>query len=74
METELTFEQLYTDLVAAHSETLPEKYFTLAQFINDTGLSRYRSGVKLNEYVKSGKMATRLAAVNGRSLRIWWFV
>ena len=74
MEAELTFEQLYADLGAAHSETLPEQYFTIAQFGRDTGLSRYLANKRLEGYVEEGKMATRLAAVNGRSMRIWWFI
>ena len=74
METELTFEQLYSDLVAAHTETLPERYFTLGQFRNDTGLSYWLARKKLAAYVESGKIETRTATVNGHNVRIWWFI
>ena len=71
---ELTFEQLYADLVAAHTETIPERYFTLAQFRKDTGLSIWMANRRLAGRVDSGELGTQLADVNGRSMRIWWFL
>jgi len=71
---ELTFDQLYADLVAASSETMPERYFTLTQFCTDTGLKTWAAKKRLAEYVENGKMATRPAVVNGHRMLIWWFL
>ncbi len=73
METGLSFEELYRDLVAAHTETLPEHYITLAQFCKDTGLTERVATRRLNDGVEAGKMQSRLALVEGRWIRIWWF-
>lgn len=73
MEAELTFDDLYADLVAAHTETLPPSYFTLAQFCDDAGLTERVGGNRLKALVDAGKLGTRLASVDGRRVRIWWF-
>ena len=73
MEAELTFEQLYSDLIAAHTETLPEQYFTLSEFRADAGLSMWVAKDRLKKRVASGELSTKLAAVDGCHLRIWWF-
>ena len=70
----MTFEQLYADLVAAHTDAMPERYFTLSQFRADTGLSIWVANKRLAAMVDNGELGTRPADVNGRSMRIWWFV
>ena len=74
MEADLTFEQLYVDLISAQSEILPEQYFTLAEFRTDTGFSDWIAKDRLRKSVETGKLKSRLATINGRHLRIWWFV
>jgi hypothetical protein len=69
----LTFEELYADLVAANTETLPDDYITLAKFRRDTGLTERIATKRLTERVEAGQMQTRLALVDGRRVRIWWF-
>ena len=73
MDTELTFEQLYADLITAHTETLPEKYFTLAQFRIDAGLTAWMAKDRLDKRVKSGELQTKCATIDGSYSRIWWF-
>ena len=73
MDTELTFEQLYADLIAAQAETLPEQYFTLADFRTDTGFSMWVAKDRLKKLVENGKLRTKCANVDGTYTRIWWF-
>lgn len=73
MAAELSFAELYADLVAAHTEILPEHYVTLVQFRRDTGLTARVAATRLNDAVEAGRMCTRLATINGRRVRIWWF-
>jgi hypothetical protein len=69
----LSFDDLYADLVAANTETLPDDYITLAKFRHDTGLTERVATKRLTEQVEAGAMQTRLALVDGRRVRIWWF-
>lgn len=69
----LSFDELYADLVAANTETLPEQYITLAQFRVDAGLTERVATKRLNDLVETGELNTRLASVDGRRVRIWWF-
>ena len=73
MAPELSFDELYADLVAAHTETLPEHYVTLAQFRRDTGLTERVATTRLMAAVEAGTMHSRLASIAGRRVRIWWF-
>lgn len=73
MEASLSFDDLYADLVAANTETLPESYFTLAQFCADAELTERVGGKRLARLVDEGRLGTRLASVDGRRVRIWWF-
>jgi len=73
METELTFEQLYEDLVSASTTNVPDKFFTIKQFMSDTGLSYWLGRKKLSEMVASGKLKTTTATVDGNYTRVWWF-
>jgi hypothetical protein len=73
VEAELTFDDLYADLVAANTETLPDRYITLAQFREDAGLTERVATKRLQDRVKAGELDTRIAVVDGRRVRIWWF-
>jgi len=70
---ELTFADLYADLVVAQSARLPEGYFTLSKFCNDTGLTPWVAKKRLGTLTESGALDTRLACVDGNHQRIWWF-
>ena len=74
MDTELTFEELYNDLITASREELPDKYFTMKQFCADTEFSTWVARKHLEEQVDNGKLGTKTANVNGNYTRIWWFV
>jgi len=69
----LSFDELYADLVAANTETLPDDYFTLAQFCADAGMTERVATKRLNDLVETGELNTRLASADGRRVRIWWF-
>lgn len=73
MDGGLTYEDLYADLIDAQRDALPELYFTLNQFIKDTGLSYWVARKRLASRVENGSLGTRLANINGHSQRIWWF-
>jgi len=73
METELTFEQLYEDLVSASTTNVPDKFFTIKQFMSDTGLSYWLSRKRLLKMVDDGELETMKSIVDGNSVRIWWF-
>ena len=69
----LSFEQLYEDLVDAMANVLPNEYFTLARFKEDTGMSDATARRHLNTQVESGELETMLANVDGCQQRIYWF-
>ena len=73
MDKELTYTDLYADLVRAQSESLPENYFTLSKFCSDTKLSGWMARKRLVDLVDSGTLSTKLARIDGNSRRIWWF-
>lgn len=73
-ETELTFAQLYADLVEASKQTLPENYFTLKDFVADSGLKPIRAQRILAEQVDAGKLQRReKVVINGHAQTIYWF-
>ncbi len=70
---ELTFEQLYSDLIDASSSVLPEDYFTSRQFAEDAELSDWSARDKLRALVKSGVLSAKRVNINNKSVLAYWF-
>ena len=70
--SELSFEEFYNDLVSALSDTLPEHYFTLQQFMADANLSEMTARRRLQARVDCGDLGTKLATVDGYERRCFW--
>ena len=73
MERELTYTDLYADLIKAQTISLPENYFTLSQFCKDTGLTGWIARKALTTRVESGELDTMCTGIDGHYQRIWWF-
>jgi len=73
VETDLTYAELYADLVESSTRTLPEQYFTIVQFAQDIGKGRQAAARELAEKVKDGSLLTKLAFVDGYHTHIYWF-
>lgn len=63
----------YRDLVKACKRDIPEGAFTRQQFRKDTGMTETTSWRLLNEMVEAGVLESRLATVEGKSRRLYWF-
>ena len=73
METDLTFEEHYADMVAASTRTLPEQYFTVGEYSRDTGLPERTAYKRLAEKVEAGALEARMVVVDGHLTRAFWF-
>ena len=75
METNdpLTHDELLADLVKANTTTVPEKYFTVAEFAKKIGKGRCAAERALRLRVMAGELETKLALVNGHHTHIYWF-
>lgn len=73
MDTKLTFEELYADLVAASTHTLPENYFTVQQYALDTGMPKRTALDKLKGLAEQGKLESLKVVLNGHETWIFWF-
>ena len=73
MDTELTFEELYADLVAASTNVLPEHYFTVQQFAQDTGMPKRTALEKLKKRAESGELESLKVLIDGHQTWIFWF-
>ena len=75
METDnnLTWKELYADLVAANTHTLPEHYFTGKQYAEDIGLSRGVADRLLARKVSDGVLECKRALIDGHHQHIYWF-
>jgi response regulator of citrate/malate metabolism len=70
---ELTYSQLYADLIAASSNTLPDNHFTVRQFAQDAGLSDWTARDRLRKLVREKKLNSRRVNVDGNSIMAYWF-
>jgi hypothetical protein len=72
---DLTFAQMFDDLTAAaRQRPLPAEYFTLAQFCDRSGLKDRAARQYLQTEVDAGKLRTDIYNLDGRRVRLWWFV
>ena len=75
METDnnLTWKELYADLVAANTQTLPENYFSCRQYAEDVKMSVGAAGRILARLVEAGTLETKKVLVDGHHQHIYWF-
>ena len=75
METDdpLTYDELYADLCAADTQSLPEQFFTIKQHAKKIGMGRQAAERRLAKRLEAGELETKMALLNGRHTRIYWF-
>lgn len=66
------FKTWYGDLVDNLSDTLPDRFFTLRQFMTDSGLTEMTAARRLRQRVDAGELGTKLATVDGHEQRCYW--
>ena len=74
MADELTFEEMYADLVEASTRALPPNYFSTQRYAEDTGMPERSARRELLALVEARKLETKLAVVDGHKARVYWFV
>ena len=71
---DLTFAQLFADLVeAAAEEPLPAEFFTRREFAQRANLDYQRAAKRLRELVAAGELLEREAVVDGKRQFVYWF-
>ena len=73
MADELTFEELFADLVEASTRTLPEQYFTVREFADRTGKPTRTALRELVAMAEEGRLEMQLAVLDGHQARVFWF-
>lgn len=71
---DLTFDQLYSDLVEAERlKAPPDDSFTAAQFAESSGLAETTAMRRLKKLVTEGNLESGIF-IDGRERRFFWFV